>query len=135
MRTAVDSSVLILLQRRQEGWQDWRRALTLAATEGMLLVCPVAFAEYSVGFRSVAIALEEFASVDLHYDGISPEAAFMAGQVFLQYRREGGPRNYLIPDFLIAAHATVQADRLAAIDRGYLRRYFPTLALLAPKSN
>lgn len=52
---------------------------------------------------------------------------------FLRYRREGGPRHYLIPDFLVAAHARIQADRLAATDRGYLRRYFPSLALLSPE--
>ena len=38
----------------------------------------------------------------------------------------------MIPDFLIAAHAQVQANQLAASDRGYLRRYFPDLALLQP---
>ena len=32
---------------------------------------------------------------------------------------------------LIAAHARTQADRLAAIDRGYLRRWFPDLKLFA----
>jgi hypothetical protein len=50
----------------------------------------------------------------------------------MRYRREGGPRQHLIPDFLIAAHAQVQCNRLAAIDRGYLRRYFPKLKLLIP---
>lgn len=61
---------------------------------------------------------------------IEPEAAFLAAKTSLRYRREGGPRHYLIPDFLIAAHATIQSDRLAAEDRGYLRSYFPTLPLL-----
>jgi len=37
-----------------------------------------------------------------------------------------------IPDFLIAAHAQAQAEHLAAKDRGYLRRYFPDLAVLRP---
>lgn len=131
MRTALDSSVVILLQRRQPGWEVWREALTRAATEGPLLISPVAFAECSSGFPSAEIALREFESIQVHFDPISPESAYLAGQTFLRYRREGGPRQHLIPDFLIAAHATVQADRLAAIDRGYFRRYFPNLSLLA----
>ncbi len=77
-------------------------------------------------------ALAKFDSLCIAYDPITPAAASLAGQVFLRYRREGGPRTHLLPDFLIAAHASVQADRLAALDRGYLRSYFPTLAILAP---
>jgi len=132
MRTAVDSSVVILLQRRQAGWEAWREVLSHAATEGPLLISPVVFAECSAGFASAEIALREFESIAVHYDPMAPQSAYLAGQIFLRYRREGGPRQHLIPDFLIAAHATVQAERLAAIDRGYLRRYFPDLSLLAP---
>jgi len=131
MRTALDSSVVILLQRRQPGWEAWRNALARAATEGPLLISSVVFAECSAGFPSVAIALREFESIQVHFDPISPESAYLAGQTFLRYRREGGPRLHLIPDFLVAAHATIQAERLAAIDRGYLRRYFPDLAILS----
>lgn len=130
MRTAVDSSVLLCILRRQSGWERWRSALSRAAEEGILLVCPVVFAECSVGFANAEEARAKFDSLGIAYDAFSPESAYLAGQVFLRYRREGGPRRFLIPDFLIAAHASTQADRLAALDRGYLRAYFPALALL-----
>lgn len=130
MRTAVDSSVLLLVLRRQAGWEAWRDVLGEAATQGPLLICPVVFAECSIGFPSAEVAGAQFESLQIHHDPITPRAAFLAGQTFLRYRREGGPRQHLIPDFLIAAHASTEADRLAAIDRGYLRAYFPALALL-----
>ena len=59
-------------------------------------------------------------------------AAYLAGLTFKRYREAGGPRQFLVPDFIIAAHAQVQADRLAAIDRGYLRQWFPDLQILTP---
>lgn len=132
MKTAVDSSVLICILRRQAGWQLWRDTLNRAAEEGVLLLCPVVFAECSVGFAHVEVARAQFDSLCIAYDSFSPESAYLAGQVFLRYRREGGPREHLIPDFLIAAHASIQADRLAAMDRGYLRTYFPALKVLSP---
>jgi predicted nucleic acid-binding protein len=133
MRTALDSSVVILLLRRQPGWKAWQDTLRQAAMEGPLLISPPAFAECSVGFSSAEEAAKRFESIQVRFDPLVPEAAWLAGQVFLRYRREGGPRLHLLPDFLIAAHASVQADRLAAIDRGYLRRYFPDLPLLQTK--
>jgi predicted nucleic acid-binding protein len=132
MRTALDSSVLILLSRKQPGWEVWRKLLEQAATEGELIISPVAFAEYSIAYASVSSVQNDLERLRIVYEPIEPEAAYLAGQTFLRYRREGGPRRHLIPDFLIAAHASVQADRLAAIDRGYLRTYFPALALLSP---
>lgn len=134
MRTAVDSSVLLCILRQQPGWEHWRATLTRATEDGCLLLCPVAFAECSVGFPNTEEALAKFDSLCLIYDGFSPECAYLAGQIFLRYRREGGPRQHLIPDFLVAAHACTQADRLAAIDRGYLHAYFPELPLLQPST-
>jgi predicted nucleic acid-binding protein len=131
MRTALDSSVLIQLYRKQPGWEGWRERIAKAATEGELIISSVAFAEYSAAYPSVASVQADLDRLQVIYDPINPEAAYLAGQVFLRYRREGGSRPHLFPDFLIAAHASVQADRLAAIDRGYLRAYFPDLPLLA----
>lgn len=134
MRTALDTSVLILLLRREPGWEAWKQCLDQAAREGALLLSPIAFAEFSIAYPGPEAAMADVERLGISYDPISPAAAHAAGQVFLRYRREGGPRAHLIPDFLIAAHAEVQADRLAAIDRGYLRRYFPNLRLLTPPS-
>ena len=134
MRTALDSSVLIQLYRKQPGWEVWRELLAKAATEGELIISPVAFAEYSTAYPTVASVQADLARLQVIYEPIKPEAAYLAGQMFLRYRREGGPRQHLIPDFLIAAHASAQADRLAAIDRGYLRAYFPALPLLQPSA-
>ena len=74
--------------------------------------------------------LKQLEALAIGYDDISTAAAHLAGCIHWKYRQEGGPRTHLVPDFLIAAHAEVQCDRLAAIDRGYLRRYFPRLKLL-----
>ncbi len=97
-----------------------------------MIISPVAFAEFSIAYPSVESALADLDRLHIFYDPITPAAAYRAGQIFLRYRRDGGPRQHLIPDFLIAAHASVQADRLAAIDRGYLRTYFPDLPTLSP---
>jgi predicted nucleic acid-binding protein len=132
MRTALDSSVLLLLSRKQHGWEAWRDTLQAAASEGELLISPIAFAEFSIAYPQVEAAQADLDLLHILYDPITPAAAYLAGQIFLCYRRNGGPRLNLIPDFLIAAHASVQADRLAALDRGYLRSYFPSLAILAP---
>jgi predicted nucleic acid-binding protein len=132
MRTALDSSVLLLLSRKRPGWEAWRDSLRTAASEGELLISPIAFAEFSIAYPHVEAAQADLDLLHVFYDPITPAAAYLAGQIFLRYRRNGGPRLNLIPDFLIAAHASVQADRLAVLDRGYLRSYFPTLAILAP---
>jgi predicted nucleic acid-binding protein len=76
--------------------------------------------------------LKQLESLTISYDNISAEAAHFAGCIHWKYRKEGGPRTHLVPDSLIAAHAQTQCDRLAAIGRGYLRRYFPRLKLLKP---
>lgn len=75
---------------------------------------------------------ESLSALGIAFSSTSLESAQLAGRIFKDYRREGGPREHLIPDFLIGAHAQTQADRIAAVDRGYLRRYFPRLRILKP---
>lgn len=133
MRTAIDASVLWSLINEEADAPGWQAALERASRDGDLIICPIAFAEIAPAYASEAQLVEDLDRLTISYDPLLPAAAWKAGQIFKAYRRAGGPRVSMIPDFLIAAHAQVQADRLAAADRGYLRTYFPALPLLTAK--
>lgn len=132
MITALDSSVLWAIIKQETGCESWLQALLKAASEGPLIISPIAFAELAPSTVDEAGLTSFLERLSIAYDPISPTSAYLAGQTFKRYRQAGGPRHHLVPDFVIAAHAQTQADRLAAIDRGYLRKWFPQLTLLAP---
>lgn len=132
MITAVDSSVLLAIFNGEPGADKWLEALIRARREGRLVLCEIVFAEIASAFPDRETLESRLHTMGLTVEQMENEAAWEAGMTFRRYRNAGGPREHLIPDFLIAAHAQVQAERLAAVDRGYLRRWFPGLKLLHP---
>jgi predicted nucleic acid-binding protein len=130
MITAVDSSVLIAIYLGEAKAEEWMNLLVAARSEGALVISPIVAAELFAVIGDRTIYESTLYDLGLRLGSISLDAACEAGQIFRAYRDQGGPREYLIPDFMIAAHALIDCDRLAAADRGYLRRYFPTLRLL-----
>ena len=62
-----------------------------------------------------------------------PKAAlFLAGKAFGQYRRRGGGKTQVLPDFFIGAHAAVNGWPLLTRDASRFRTYFPGMKVLAP---
>jgi predicted nucleic acid-binding protein len=100
-----------------------------------LVICDVVAAEFFAMLRNDTKLDEVLSAFGISFNETSLESAKLAGRIFWEYRKQGGPRNHLVPDFLIAAHAVTQADRLASTDRGYLRAFFPALKLLTPKAS
>ena len=60
------------------------------------------------------------------------EAAFLAGQCFVKYRRRGGQRRSPLPDFYIGAHALIEGLTLLTRDASRYRSYFPRLRVISP---
>jgi len=130
MTTAVDSSVLMIIAKNEPGYLAWINLLADALNEGSLVVCDVVVAELYALVRDDKRLHQFLAGLGINYVVTSWEAACFAGQIFRDYRIQGGPRQHLLPDFIVAAHAAVDCGRLATADRGYARKWFPKLPLL-----
>ncbi len=130
MILAVDTSVLLAIFKGGPSAEDWVKVITRAAKgTNRAVACDVVNAETSSLFSSSIAYQEAMDELGIEFSPLSNSSAVRAGRIFRKYRRAGGPREYMIPDFMIGAHAIEQADALAAIDRGYLRRYFAPLKL------
>jgi predicted nucleic acid-binding protein len=66
-----------------------------------------------------------------------PEAADAGavGRAHMEYRRRGGLRERMLPDFFVAAHAKVRGYRLLTREARRYRNYFPTLDLVCPEAH
>ena len=132
MITAIDTSVLLAIAKGEPEGSAWAEALIRARTEGELVVCDIVAAEFFAAILDRRKLQAFLHGLSIVYSPTTLDSAVLAGRIFRAYLRQGGPRQHLIPDFVVAAHATLQADRFAGLDRGYLRRYFPRLPQLMP---
>ena len=131
--TLVDSNVLLDVITEDPEWLDWSAtALARAADTSRLVIDPVVYAEVAARFERIE-DLEDALPRD-YYErrGLPWEAAFLAGQCFVKYRRRGGSRRSPLPDFYIGAHAAIEGLTLLTRDARRYRTYFPALRIIAP---
>jgi len=129
----VDSNVLLDVLGGDPRWAPWSStALAALANESVLVINPLIYAEVSIRFESIEAVDEVVPTTLYRRENIPYSAAYLAGKVYVQYRRRGGKRRSLLPDFLIGAHAAVAGYRVLTRDARRYRTYFPTLELIAP---
>lgn len=129
----VDSNILLDVIKEDPVWVTWSMSkLRDALSKGPIVINPVIYSELSVGYLKIE-DLEEFvAGTGLQIREIPRPALFLAGKAFVAYRRSGGARTGVLPDFFIGAHAAALAIPVLTRDIRRYKTYFPDVRLIAP---
>ena len=130
--TVVDSSVLLDVFTEDADWVDWSQTqLTRAAQHGAIILNAVVVAEISPRFSRIETLREALPSMAI-IETIPPAAAFLAGHAHAAYRRAGGSREAILPDFLVGAHAATTGRRLLTRDPRRVASHIPGTTLITP---
>jgi predicted nucleic acid-binding protein len=130
--TVVDSSVLLDVFTQDPDWGAWSQArLTEAAQRGALVLDAVVLAEIAPRFSRLEALRSALPSMAV-IEEIPLAGAFLAGHAHAAYRRSGGKRHAVLPDFLIGAHAAVTARPLLTRDPRRVSTHIPGARLIAP---
>jgi len=133
--TLIDTNVLLDLVTDDPLWAQWSiDQLEAASLRGPLLINDVVYAELSVRYERIEAVEAALSEAGIAVAPMPRAALFLAGKVFASYRRAGGTRTGVLPDFFIGAHAAVSELPLLTRDSGRYGRYFPSLALIAPEA-
>lgn len=131
----VDTNVLLDVLGNDPAWADWSLSQLRAQSQAHDLgINPVIYSELSLAFESVAALDTVIADMGLIVHDLPRPALFLAGRAFLRYRREGGNRSDVLPDFFIGAHAAVHGWQILTRDARRYRGYFPTVGLITPRA-
>lgn len=129
----IDSCVLLDLFTDDPVWADWsEKVLNEFAQTNTLHINSIVYTEVSIGFNRIEEVEEAISELNIKVVEIPREALFLAGKVFLKYKRNKGIKNSPLPDFFIGAHAAVSKFDLITRDSARYKTYFPSLKLIHP---
>ncbi len=130
----VDTNVLIDVLTDDQTWAEWSlQALRVQSKVHRLAINSIIYAELSTAFASIEELDHTLADMALDVLEVPRPALFLAGKAFVQYRRRGGTKSSVLPDFLIGAHAAVARCPILTRDCSRYQTYFPTVELLLPE--
>jgi predicted nucleic acid-binding protein len=129
----VDANVLLDVVSNDANWADWStRQLRNQAQVHELLINPIIYTELSMAYADLDDVEAAVDRMRLRLADIPKPALFLAGKAFLRYRRAGGLRTSVLPDFYIGAHAAILDCAILTRDERRYRAYYPRVPLITP---
>jgi hypothetical protein len=129
----VDSSVILDVFLNDPEWGDWSEGvLAQLSRTRSLIINPVIYTEISIGFERIEELEKAVAECGLKMIAIPREALFLAGKVYVRYRKGKGKKVAPLPDFFIGAHAATEGLELVTRDVSRIKTYFPSVKIISP---
>jgi predicted nucleic acid-binding protein len=129
----VDSNILLHLFNPDDASSEAvNKGFGKIAANAGLKINHIIFAEVSPAFPNADSVARMLASLKIDLVGLAEEDSFRAGKAFREYRRNGGPRTTILPDFLIGAQASVRGWPILTRDTKHFSTYFPEVELIDP---
>jgi len=136
MKTALDTNILSNIWSAQPMEAAIRSALRQLKQSGSLVISPAVYAEGLAHPNYSEEGIRKFLDVT----GITVDFALMdavwieAGRRYREYavsrrQSQAEPPRRILADFLVGAHALLQADQLVTLDVKFYRTNFPELRL------
>lgn len=132
----IDTNIIIdLLGTHETAIASWSRRLYATVSGGEPLACNhLVLAEVAAGAERPADLLIDLERLRIEVLALTDDVALAAGRAYGEYRRRGGTRERVLPDFLIAGHAKALDAALMTRDRR-IATYFPDLTLITPETH
>jgi len=154
MITAIDTNILLdILIPDAEYAQRSKELIDLYHEKGQLMICEIVYSELASQFPSDNELKAFLKETFIRLVNSNESVLVLAGEKWKQYTRSRSDkfqcpscgkkvsvhcpecrkdisfRQHIISDFIIGAHALVNADLLLTRDRGFYRTYFPDLKI------
>jgi len=156
MITAVDTNIILdILIPGEPFGESSKELLDHHLSKGKLILCDVVFAELAARFPSEEELTSFLADTRMNLVYSNEESLYMAGSRWADYARKSAnsrfscgkcghafeatcpkckadltKRLHVLADFLIGAHALVQADCILSRDLGVYKTYFDDLQVI-----